>query len=275
MSKKKAGGHDGGGGGHDGAGGMRWLLTYADMITLLLIFFIIMYATAAQDQEQIKKLLESLRATFGGIVTGGKAALNSGTTADPAPFAINSARIQLPVVERKVLEQFKKVAETKHFNNKIMVRINERGLVISLLTDGLTFDKGSAQLKPEAKPLLRELAQQIRALPNQVAVEGHTDDSPAQGAAYPTNWELSTARAATVVRYLVEQGQMPPSRMSAAGYAQYRPLVKNSNDESRSYNRRVDIVLLKLEASKSEAPKMEETILQPEVEIPIQVNWKK
>jgi len=273
MAKKKKGG-GGGGGGHDAAGGMRWLLTYADMITLLLIFFIIMYSVAAQDQEQIKKLLEMLRATFGGIVTGGQAMLNSGSSSEKAAFAINSDRIQLPQAQQKVIANIKHAIEEKGWQKKVMVRLNERGLVISLMTDDLTFQKGSAQLTPDAKNIVREVADNIKDLPNQIAIEGHTDDTPTKGRAYPSNWELSTARAATVVRQLVDKEHLEPTRLSAAGYAQYRPLIRNTNDQSRSYNRRVDIVVLKLEASKLEAPKVDESmILQPEE--PIQINWKK
>src|SRR5581483_3700117 len=171
MAKKKKGG-GGGGGGHDAAGGMRWLLTYADMITLLLIFFIIMYSVAAQDQEQIKKLLEMLRATFGGIVTGGQAMLNSGSSSEKAAFAINSDRIQLPQAQQKVIANIKHAIEEKGWQKKVMVRLNERGLVISLMTDDLTFQKGSAQLTPDAKNIVREVADNIKDLPNQIAIEG-------------------------------------------------------------------------------------------------------
>ncbi len=253
----------------ESAGMMRWLLTYADMITLLLIFFIVMYSVAAENQEDIKKLLENLRATFGGIMTGGKAPMNTGSASEILPFSLSDYNVQYSQAKIKITDLTK-----RGLPGHVLVRYNERGLVISLLTDEVVFDKGKADLKPAAKKVLSDVADVIKKMPNQIAVEGHTDDSPVKGGLYPSNWELSTARASSVVRYLIEQKNIPPSRLSAAGYAQYKPLLPNTVESNKTLNRRVDIVLLQIEPSKKtgEVAVPQAPFLSPEEAI--QVNWK-
>ena len=120
----------------------------------------------------------------------------------------------------------------------------ERGVVIHF-TDRVLFDLGKAELKPEAKEVLQLVAQELKAWPNHIRVEGHTDNLPIRTAPYPSNWELSTARATEVLRYLIDVGGLAPERMSAAGYGEYRPIAPNDSEEGRAKNRRVDIVLLR------------------------------
>jgi chemotaxis protein MotB len=124
-------------------------------------------------------------------------------------------------------------------------------LVISLLTDGIFFEKGSAVLSPAARKVLRDLAPVIQRSQRFVRVEGHTCDLPIHTPRYPSNWELSVARAVAVVRYLIGCG-VSASRLSAVGYGEYCPLVPNTNEENRRLNRRVDIVLLAEEGQKAE-----------------------
>jgi chemotaxis protein MotB len=116
--------------------------------------------------------------------------------------------------------------------------------VVIRLSDHLLFPSASAQLQPAAMPLLSVVAEVIRGLPNQVRVEGHTDDVPVATDRYPTNWELSSARATAVLRYLLEQGRISPGRIFAAGYAEFRPVASNRTPEGRALNRRADIVLV-------------------------------
>ncbi len=125
-----------------------------------------------------------------------------------------------------------------------MCRLEERGLVISLSSDGLLFDRGQAQIRPDARKLLDDIGSAVSKLKNEVMVEGNTCNLPISTPEYPSNWELSTARATTVVRYLIDQHHVDPSRIGAAGYADARPVAANDSEEHRRLNRRVDLVVL-------------------------------
>ncbi|MEJ5251835.1 MAG: OmpA family protein [Chthonomonadetes bacterium] len=209
----------------------RWLLTYADMITLLVALFIMLYSMSAVNQEKFGALAQSMRREFQALPehNGGKV-VGAGSIVDP--------------VEQQVsrLQQF---LQEKGLQSQVRIRHEERGLVISLLSDGTLFDLGSADLKPSAKQVLDQVAEALRALPNPVLIEGHTDNLPIRTAQYPSNWELSAARAARVLRYLVQKGGIPAERLIAVGYADTRPLVPNSSPANRAQNRRVDIAVLK------------------------------
>jgi len=124
---------------------------------------------------------------------------------------------------------------------------NERGIVVSLLTDRVLFGSGSVSLNPDMKLILDALGDPLRETSRPILVEGHTDDRPVRGGGrrYVDNMELSTLRACKVIQYLKETGGIPPKRLSAAGYAEYRPLVPNRDEKSRRRNRRIDIVILK------------------------------
>ncbi len=209
----------------------RWLLTYADMITLLVALFIMLYSMSAVNQEKFGALAQSMRREFQALPEqdGGKV-VGTGSIVDP--------------VEQQVsrLQQF---LQEKGLQSQVRIRHEERGLVISLLSDGTLFDLGSADLKPSAKQVLDQVAEALRALPNPVLIEGHTDNLPIRTAQYPSNWELSAARAARVLRYLVQKGGIPAERLIAVGYADTRPLVPNRSPANRAQNRRVDIAVLK------------------------------
>ena len=130
------------------------------------------------------------------------------------------------------------LAQEVHF------RLEDRGLIVTIVSDRVLFDLGSADLRPEGRAILDGMSGALAQLPNDVAVEGHTDDLPISGGPFATNWELSTARATTVLRNLVDVHHLPPHRLSAAGYADQRPLLPNDSPEHRAANRRVDIVVL-------------------------------
>lgn len=209
----------------------RWLLTYADMITLLVALFIMLYSMSAVNQEKFGALASSMRREFQALPehNGGKV-VGTGNVVDP--------------IEQQVvyLQQF---LREKGLQTQVLVRHEERGLVISLLSDGTLFDLGSADLKPSARQVLDRVAEVLRAVPNPVLIEGHTDNLPIRTVQYPSNWELSAARAARVLRYLVQKGGIPAERLIAVGYADTRPLVPNSSPANRAQNRRVDIAVLK------------------------------
>ena len=209
----------------------RWLITYADMITLLVALFIMLYSMSAVNQEKFGALAKSVRREFQVLPehSGGR--------------IVGSGQIIDPLEERAAqLQQF---LQQNGLQTQVRVRQEERGLVISLLSDGTLFDLGSAELKPSARQVLDRVAQLLRTVPNPVLIEGHTDNLPIRTVQYPSNWELSAARAARVLRYLVQKGGIPAHRLIAVGYADTRPLAPNDSPANRAQNRRVDIAVLR------------------------------
>ena len=215
-------------------GMMRWLLTYADLVTLLLIVFIVLFSMSKQDAEKFKDLAQYLRAAFGGVLQQG-----------PTFLAGQGERI-IPDLFQRISAAVGEAGSGGAGSAGAKVFKNERGIVVSLLTDRVLFDSGSVALKPEMKQILDALGGPLRDTDRSVLVEGHTDDRPVRGGRrYVDNMELSTLRACNVVRYLIESGEINPRRMSAAGYAEYRPVVPNRDEAARRRNRRIDIVILK------------------------------
>jgi len=236
MSKKKRGhGDGGGGGGHDGAGGMRWMLTYLDMVTLLLIVFIILYSAAASDTAKMKMLAMYLRATFGGVLQQGPTFLTGAGDA-PIPDLYQKLQTSVQTIQGGGAEGTGEEA--------VRVVQEERGIVVRMMTDNVMFEKGSVDIAEGTKQVLDAIAPILKDTRRPVLVEGHTCNLPVTGGRYKDNWELSTARASAVVRYLVETDKVPPHLMSAAGYGEYRPLLPNTSEAMRQRNRRIDIVIL-------------------------------
>ena len=263
----------------------RWLLTYSDMITLLMALFMVLFSISSVNISKYKTLQEALRAAFSGnILPGGRAIAQPGATANSsrAPSAadiqsivplttLTTANLEnVPTASRaqsststtagNVLAaaqqeqgQFQKVEQrlnayvASHGLGKyVHTTIENRGLVIKLLTDRLLFSSGSAALNPAGSQILAEIAGVInedRVHP--VAVDGNTDNVPIQGSIYPSNWELSAARASTVVRSLIGDG-VGSQRLSATGYADVRPVASNTTAAGQAQNRRVEVVLQRL-----------------------------
>lgn len=256
MPKRKKGGHDGGMEMESG-GMMRWLLTYADLITLLLATFIILFATATQSKTVIEEIKAQIRAVFGPI-PGNTAILpaqsaNAGEHYKIIPGEpreggpVGGPAKPNPVTTMGDLVKGHPGIRQQLGANKVYIRREARGLVISLLTDKVLFDLGEAKIKPEMRETLNDVADILRKNPDKkVAVEGHTDDLAIQTHKIPSNWELSALRATAVVKYFVGEKGLDPARFSAAGYAEYQPLVPNISEANRRVNRRVDIVIMNL-----------------------------
>ena len=225
------------------AGMMRWLLTYADMITLMLALFIILFAISTINKVKFQAFARQVSGGFDNQWAVNQPP-NGGTDGSKAFDA--SSRI--PAIQKKLQEY---VAQN-HLEKSMQVHLDHRGLVITLLSDNSYYDSGSAQLRPRTKKILDEVDVFLKKNDNLVRVEGNTDNVPIATDQFPSNWELSTARAVNVLRYLVEQDHLSPLRISAAGYGQYRPRTDNSTAEARQQNRRVDIVLLNANLSQAE-----------------------
>lgn len=252
--------------------GERWLLTYADMITLLMALFMVLFSISSVNVSKFKTLQQTLKEAFSGqILPGGKSLEQAGATANAShvpsttsattvmPFAAQgkqtlggmspgsaaAARAEQSSFERlkREIEQY---AHSHGLSADVQTAIEPRGLVIRLLTDKLLFPSGQATLSPDAYPLLTRISRLIEIdKVHPVAVEGNTDNIPIHTGAFPSNWQLSTARASTVVQFLISAG-VAPSRLSAIGYAEQHPIASNSTTEGRARNRRVEIVLQRL-----------------------------
>ncbi len=256
--KKKSGGE----GEHENA--ERWLLTYADMMTLLVAFFIMMYAMSILNVSKFQQLAVSVRSGFGGSITDGTpTVIRQGGGVDghasivsdswmpmPAPPTFPSpSRASAVSADQKRLDRVFQVLHdyivTHHLQTAMQVSQDQRGVIVTVLTDRMLFAEGQASLRPQETGLLATVAAVLDTVPdNDVRVEGHTDDLPIHTVQFPSNWELSATRATTVLRYFVARG-VAPGRLEAVGDADQHPLSPNTTDAGRARNRRVEIVVLR------------------------------
>jgi len=255
----------------------RWLITYADMITLLMVLFVVLFSIGQVDLAKFQALKHSLSNSLGGpakpnpVVTGGAGVLTAGSQISGAvpegtgslgsPVPSNQALIALvqqkAAAEQATLNQAEKQIEQaltgKGLQDAVTFRQEVRGLVVTVVSDNVLYPVGSAVLQPEGRAVLDALAPALAHLPNDISVEGHTDNQPIVGGGeYPTNWELSTARATAVVRYLIDAHGLVASRLAAAGYADTRPIVPNTSASNQGLNRRVEIVVLNQNATSNQ-----------------------
>ncbi len=220
----------------------RWLITYADLITLLLAFFIMMYTFSKQDTEKYRELTGHLKTIF----TGGSSVASQGGASSTVPFDVSLATPgSTEDVKKKLEEEINKIeANGDSIQKKISVITDERGIVIRILDEAF-FDPGKADLKQGAKKTLDHIAPVLSTIANSVRVEGHTDNVPISTSEFRSNWELSVRRATEVVRYLIEKHELSPRKISAVGYAEYHPVAPNDTAENRSRNRRIEIIVSK------------------------------
>lgn len=254
--------------------GERWLLTYADMITLLMVLFIVLFAIGQIDSKKFDKLHDGLAQSFGEstVLDGGAGLLDGSAVQAPAPDDsrageqalerqrqavlaaqnaadaaakrdANAARESAEALSRIKASIAATLAKNRLTGAVQFEAIDDRGLVVNIVTDRVLFDLGQATLRPHGGLVLDAIAPVLKNLPNDLVVEGHTDNQPISDSRFASNWELSTMRATTVLRYLLSQG-VDPSKVAAAGYADQRPLLAGDSSASRARNRRVAIVIL-------------------------------
>lgn len=220
----------------------RWLITYADMITVLLIFFIVMYALSKVDVDKFKALTQSMTATFG---TSGSVLDNPGPSVVPGVALSSQQWEEQQNLEQIQLELESFIIDTNLVSN-ISVTIEERGVVLSFQEEVL-FPLGSADLTPQAKLIINKVATLLSQTNNYIRIEGHSDDLPISTPKFPSNWELSATRATSVLQELIRNPDFLPNRLSAVAYGEYRPRLPNTSESNRQLNRRVDIVVLRSE----------------------------
>jgi chemotaxis protein MotB len=222
----------------------RWLLTYSDLITLLFVLFVVMYAISTTDVRKLTILAQSLSAAFNADVMQGQQAIsidngqNMSVQTDTSSSGTSPVQSDLNSI-KAALEDY---AIGQGLSGEVEVGMAPQGIVIRL-NDALLFSSGRANLDDHALGLVRKVVTIIKPLTNQVRIEGNTDDTPPDGILYTSNWDLSTARALSVLKAMAGMG-MNPSQLCAQGNAQYNPIVANTDDASRAKNRRVDIVII-------------------------------
>ncbi|MFH1194318.1 MAG: OmpA family protein [bacterium] len=210
----------------------RYLITYADLITLLLGLFILLYAISSIDVKKYENLISVMGNVFG-------------TTEkiigfDTTPTGVNE---KIPVV-KTLKQQLQDVIQENGYGKVVRLTENERGITISIL-DEILFPSGSADLNEPSKEILKNIANIIRELPNDIRIEGHTDNLPISSSAYPSNWHLSVARATNTAFHLMLNEGILQDKVSIVGYSEFQPVASNETEEGRAQNRRVDLVILK------------------------------
>ena len=247
----------------------RWLVSFADMMTLLFCLFMVLFAISSVNTSKFEALQKSLENAFSGkILSGGEAVMESGSDKKPndpaaepplpsltplqalAETSINKTKSEAAKREEQDFKALKRridaLVEKEGLTGKVQTTIRKRGLVVELLTDNVFFDSGQADLKPPATGLLDKLGQVLRVEDRHpIVVEGHTDSQPIASYQYPSNWELSGARASAVIRTFVSDG-VSRGRISGALYGAENPTASNSTPQGRSRNRRVDVILTRL-----------------------------
>lgn len=243
--------------------GEAWLLPYSDLMTLLLAVFIVLFAVSKIDQTKAVEISEAFSENMTSAAAGASSAEGEAeASASPEEIEILPEEVSTPpepeVVPEEELSTFLGQQELDNleelktelnlmFENEgltyIVTSIDKRGLVISL-SNAVLFESGSAAVKDNNKNALIKIAETINKLDNYLRIEGHTDNIPISTSAYPSNWELSTARASSVVRLFITECNVSPEKVVAVGYGEHKPVADNSTQEGRSENRRIDIIVL-------------------------------
>jgi chemotaxis protein MotB len=263
----------------------RWLVSYADMVTLLMCLFIVLFAMSQVDKAKFAALASGLSASFGAPITALPGTTPEGSVLDslPSPADIATgiangeqadqtevdkaaaqaavARAQRVAAEAAAAYDDMSAARAKidaaltaaGYSGAARYEIDERGLVVHIVADAVLFDAEEADLRPEGRQILDAVAPTLIALPNVLRVEGHANSLPVDPKGpWPSNWELSSYRASTVLRWLAGDG-VPEPRMSATGYSSTRPLVPDTDPDAMTVNRRVDIVVLSTASAEANA----------------------
>ncbi|AMA74261.1 MULTISPECIES: OmpA family protein [Aneurinibacillus] len=236
----------------------RWLISYADFITLLFIVFLILFSMSAVDAKKFQALRESFSQ-----ITGSGASL---VMPAPGSAALSSANINTGKEKKKnevpseqerfeqIKEKMEQYTQAKGLDKNVKINIDQNGINVTI-TGTVLFAIGDATLQPEAKKVIKDMFNFINSIDNPLRIEGHTDNVPIHNARYPSNWELSAARAMNLVRYLAEEYKIKPERLSGAGYGEYHPVAPNDTPENRAKNRRVEIMILSSKAAAADAQK--------------------
>jgi chemotaxis protein MotB len=226
-------------GGDDGPGSPAWMTTFGDMMTLLLVFFVLLYSFSSMDVEKFQGFISALQNQLG-VLSGGQT-ITEDANIDAGNLGQDYA--QAPENIQQIMRELDNYIDRNNLSDRVDVENKRKGLVISL-TGEILYELGRANIREQGREVLAMISDILIDIPNDIMIEGHTDDLPIRTDEFPSNWELSTARAVNVIKFLIEESDFDPARLSAAGYSEYRPVTENDTVAGRAENRRVEIVVL-------------------------------
>ncbi|TDO94468.1 chemotaxis protein MotB [Halanaerobium saccharolyticum] len=226
-------------GGDDGGGSPAWMTTFGDMMTLLLVFFVLLYSFSSMDVEKFQGFISALQSQLG-ILDSGKT-ITENPNIDAGTLGQDYA--QAPQNIQQIMRELNNYIQRNNLSDRVNVENKRKGLVISL-TGEILYQQGRAEIREQGREVLAMISDILKDIPNDIMIEGHTDNVPIRTNEFPSNWELSTARAVNVIKFLIEERNFDPARLSAAGYSEYRPVADNSTAAGRAENRRVEVVVL-------------------------------
>jgi chemotaxis protein MotB len=226
----------------------RWLVSYADFVTLLFALFVVLFSTAQVDQRRVGKLAKAIEAGFQQMGVFDSSAskppilMSEPISAEPNPSIEDSKPADKPDLQI-VQKKLESALAGEISSGVVAVTPTKEGIVVSLREAGF-FDSGSTRLRPQALPTLAEFVSVVGPERMKVRIEGHTDDVPIHNRKFDSNWELSTARATEIIKLFIGRFGIDPVRLSASGYGEYYPVAGNDTEAGRATNRRVDLVIL-------------------------------
>lgn len=229
------------------SGSPGWITTYSDLMSLLLTFFILLYSMSSVDAQKFKNLTKSLHSVLTGMES---TTILDGASSDDGVLEFKDLDQDLANQDMDINRDIKDMFQTveKYISDsgldaKVSVDMNKRGVFVDI-KEAILFETGRSEIKPSGIQVLEKLEGLFKDFENDIVIEGHTDNIPIKNENYESNWELSTARAVSVVRHLSEAEGLDPKRFSATGYGEYRPIASNNTRENRKVNRRVNILII-------------------------------
>lgn len=247
----------------------EWLLTYSDLMTQIVCFFVLLISFSTVNATKLQQALISIQNALGGSGAGILTALPSAIEDLPKSSEYSIDDKNLIEIRKKIEEYIKE----RNIEEHVETHMGKEGLVIILKQrePSVFFDSAEADIKPEAYPILNEIAKLLEKIPNDIRVEGHTDSRPINTKRFPSNWELSVMRATNVLRYISSKAKIEPSRLSAAGYGPYKPVASNDTEVGMSKNRRVEIIILKSKVKNEDEIETSERLTDPNIKADYQI----
>ncbi len=228
----------------EGLTGNEWLATYADTITNLLTFFILLYSFSSVNEKKFQEIAYSFQSVLGVSSGSSLLELNDGETPIVGGSDLDVADPDnMDAVKLEMYNSVLEFIEQNNLETTVEVKEDDRGVIIQL-KDNILFESGKSDLIASSMEVLGKISSLIATFPNKIIIEGHTDNVPMKSALFDSNWELSTSRAVRVVRYFIENTGLDPKRFTAAGYGEFMPISDNITAEGRSRNRRVNILIV-------------------------------
>lgn len=217
-----------------------WEIVYSGFVLILLCFFIMLSSFSTMEEAKVMQFVKSFVSAVSIMSGGVKFESGPAVTADSAEIVDSKAELA------KIFQNLEKLSDEFNLQEEINLALTPEGLVMRL-SEHTLFDLGAADISAEALPLLEKIGTIISKTAYQIRIEGHTDNLPIHTKLFPSNWELSTARAVNVLRYFIEKHHIDPQRMAAEGFSEFQPLVANDSRENRAKNRRVEIIFIRQE----------------------------